>query len=919
MAETRELNFPRYAHVEGHTDVCYSEDGKYLITCGQDGDLRIWNGIEDSDPIEKCVGSQAYAVHQKGDVLYVGDDHHTLEVHTFPGAELIDTLTRFTAPVCCLDSSKDGQLVAAGGCDSIIQVINKDSKKVLNFSGHKSPILSVKIDPLCEFLVSSSCDGSVKIWNMQNTNVVHEWANVIASSNAFQHSKVKCTPLWEPKDGNLLAIPFGKEVKFFQRDVWRELFTVHDYRLSDQEITVISWSKCGRYLAAGTNEGYVVAWNVGSKVVVLHAKCKERHCIRSLVWCPRVGDNTLAYCDDHGQLGLIENACSDDEIFDENTDAILADGDDVFGSDLLLGDDEESGDNVISLEKIKNESGFGTQNGFHAEDDDDNSNLSSSKYIPKTSILPTVNLQNAFQPCSTPVHLQRRFMIFNDVGYARQTNTEEENVIDVDFHDNTIHHAFRIKNVLGHTIAALCREALVLGCEIQDDVPSKVVCVLLNSWDGNREWTIDLPVNEDIVGLAITSNWVAVATSLHYLRLFTLAGGQREILSVPGPIVAISGSENRLVAVHHCGSPIPDEQNLRYCVFKIDDRVEEVYSGYVPLTPKTTLRWIGFSDYGSLCVLDSIGTLQILLKTYWTPLCYVDDAWKDSTNHYFVIGVNEARQDVRCILCKGSYYPSTTPHPFLNEIPWQIPLCDINQEKGELEEKFWRSSIALEILPEGDGQQYCKELMTMFLKLFALACKSGHNMRALDLCKLIRSEQSLNLALKYAMRVGNSSLAEKITEVIENYSSRDCESPQPIHSRQFKSYDTASTSNSNTGYASQQSQDMFSEKYNSCNNTHNSVESSSILETIKKKQDKQLLNESYDIDRAINPFQKKSFDQANISDATLSPLDQKDESVSLNNKKRKSDVNDVVSCDDSILKSKKPKGVSKLSSFVFKK
>lgn len=65
---------------------------------------------------------------------------------------------------------------------------------------------------------------------------------------------------------------------------------------------------------------------------------------------------------------------------------------------------------------------------------------------------------------------------------------------------------------------------------------------------------------------------------------------------------------------------------MRYCVYKIDSTVESVHSGYVPLAPKSTLRWVGFSDYGSLCILDSIGTLQIFLKTYWTPLCYVDDS-----------------------------------------------------------------------------------------------------------------------------------------------------------------------------------------------------------------------------------------------------------------------------------------------------
>lgn len=82
-----------------------------------------------------------------------------------------------------------------------------------------------------------------------------------------------------------------------------------------KEITVISWSNCGRYIAAGTNIGYIFVWNISSKVIVLHAECKERYSIRSLVWCPKDGDNTLAYCDDHGQLGLVENACSEDDFY----------------------------------------------------------------------------------------------------------------------------------------------------------------------------------------------------------------------------------------------------------------------------------------------------------------------------------------------------------------------------------------------------------------------------------------------------------------------------------------------------------------------------------------------------------------------------------------------------------------------------
>lgn len=73
-----------------------------------------------------------------------------------------------------------------------------------------------------------------------------------------------------------------------------------------------------------------------------------------------------------------------------------------------------------------------------------------------------------------------------------------------------------------------------------------------------------------------------------------------------------------------------------------------------------------------------------------------------------------------------------------------------------------------------------------------MACKSGHDMRALELCKLIRSEQYLNLALKYAMRVGNSSLATKITTIIENETKVD-DDPKPVtYSELFNGPSTSS-------------------------------------------------------------------------------------------------------------------------------
>lgn len=45
---------------------------------------------------------------------------------------------------------------------------------------------------------------------------------------------------------------------------------------------------------------------------------------------------------------------------------------------------------------------------------------------------------------------------------------------------------------------------------------------------------------------------------------------------------------------------------------------------------------------------------------------------------------------MRCILCKGSHYPHTTPRPIVTEVPLTIPLCDPESIKSQQEAQIWR-------------------------------------------------------------------------------------------------------------------------------------------------------------------------------------------------------------------------------------
>ncbi|KAG8239086.1 hypothetical protein J437_LFUL018806, partial [Ladona fulva] len=145
-------NIPtRYAHADGHTDICYSEDGKYMITCGSDGDARIWNGIEDDDPFSTVVGERAIAVAIKDDHFYIGNDNNHVQAYSLKGKSRDGIITRFTAPVTHIAVSKDGRTIVSGS-DMSIHVTDKETLKDKILNGHKAPILGVAIDPKEKYL-----------------------------------------------------------------------------------------------------------------------------------------------------------------------------------------------------------------------------------------------------------------------------------------------------------------------------------------------------------------------------------------------------------------------------------------------------------------------------------------------------------------------------------------------------------------------------------------------------------------------------------------------------------------------------------------------------------------------------------------------------------------------------------------------
>lgn len=791
----------RFAHSEGHTDVAYSDNGKYIITCGHDGEVRVWAGIEDDDNHTLCVAEEkANAVVQQGSRMFVSTDDNLVQAYTFPEYKRDGVITRFTAPVTDIAVSPSGKFLVAGSCDMEVHVSNlKDSGQDIVLSGHSAPLIGVAIDPKDEYVVSSSCDGTVKVWDIELKECIKKW-DCVPKGNNFFTTPVLARAAWQPSGKHYLAVPNGKEIDIYERSTWSHITSLTSSSCSEP-FSLTAFSPCGNYLAAVAHS-VICIWDINNFSKLTNFTHERGHKICGLQWNPST-TGEVAYCDVMGQLGTIENllpqagsvnakpAPAESElggltVSDINDLNALKDLDGLGFDD----DDDDDNENAISLDKIKNEVSMtfdDNDKSSKGPDDDTHSVVSGS-----TRVGMKVNAQPVFQPSSTPEALQHRFMVWNNVGIIRCINNHEENSIDIRFHDTAVHHAIHMNNILGHTVASLSTKAVVLACPASDDTSSKVVCILLNAWDGTQEWVTSLPSGESAVAVAVGHSWLAVATDSNNLRIFCLAGTQRQVLSIPGTLVCLAGCKDKLISIFHRGIGLPEEQNLWYQLMTINPE-GALYCGPtqpLPLSPMSTLKWIGFTDECSPCTMDSEDMLRILpaRSHCWMPICNTKDHAKGQSDHFFIVGISEQFQNIRAVLCRGAYYPPTTPLPIVSELPFQLPFCEMETEKSQIEETLWRSQLVLSTMKaiidttkddedlllaekcKADAEKTIKESL---IKLFALSTRGGLEMRGIELCHLMPSAQVAELAAKYALKSGRALLADRVSNIISTKRDRE--------------------------------------------------------------------------------------------------------------------------------------------------
>lgn len=756
----------RYAHTTGYTSLLYTDNSEFIVTCGSDGDIRKWRGIDDDDPSSNCLGEFVICLAQKQDKLLASTDRNTVQAYTFPDIDNDGTLMRFTAPVICIKVK--GDYVVAGSEDTKIKVLKEDESQPIDLDGHKGPVLALDVHPKGTYVASAGGDGVIKIWNLLEGGKEIKEINGLPKANSFENAKCYGTPCFEPQNGNHLAYVNSKEVCVLNTTSWEIQCSLTEDKLRGV-YTCCQFSKDGLFIAAATDKGEISVFDFTKRQSLkCEAPPSECQAITSIAWSTK-NNEELAYCDATGQLGTIFSPGADarinqDLMADANGmindfgDIEFAD-DEAKDGDELKNDEDDEDDNAVSIEKLKNK--IMSYADSELADDDTKDSLDRRSVTPSTECYGAgfknvLKQQAAFQPSSTPTHLEHRYLVWNSVGIVTLHSDGSDGAIDVEFHDASVHHSLHIPNYNNHNMASLSCAVLAMAAENS----SKLVCITLAA-SGNKEWSIQLPDCESVEALCATSRLVAVSTSMQFLRIFTVMGTQREVISLPGPVVCLSGYEDRIMIAYHTAPSSEKQQNLEAILVQTSGLKLKCQNIKLPLTPERQLAWVGFSDCGSPVFSDSMGLVQLfsLKSNCWFPVCDTMKQSSSVSNNFFVISLSERSQILQAVLCRGTSYPMTTPRPMVQELPLQLPLCDMESEKSTLEDSMLKASI----MSMDNAEKTVKETA---IKLFALACRSEMEMRAKELIETIACTDLLMLAVKYANKLGRIHLSDRLSELL---------------------------------------------------------------------------------------------------------------------------------------------------------
>lgn len=198
--ETGEFITELSGHTMGISDIAFSPiNADVIASCSDDMTIRLWS-IEAKKCI-KILKKHTYHVTtikftSKGNILISGSADETITIWDLSSGKTLKTLAAHADPVLSICLTPDNTIIISASYDGLMRLFDLETGQCLktltyNSTSHGTatasindtlnfPISNVEISPNGKYILSSSLDGVIRLWDYMNNKIIKTY-NGIAS------------------------------------------------------------------------------------------------------------------------------------------------------------------------------------------------------------------------------------------------------------------------------------------------------------------------------------------------------------------------------------------------------------------------------------------------------------------------------------------------------------------------------------------------------------------------------------------------------------------------------------------------------------------------------------------------------------------------------------------------------------------
>ncbi|RLV96510.1 Serine/threonine-protein kinase svkA [Spathaspora sp. JA1] len=184
-------------HTKGISDIVYSPINSNIIaSCSDDLTIRLWS-IQSKKCI-KILRKHTYHITRlkfvsKGNILISGSADETITIWDITSGRILTTLAAHSDPVSSICLTPDNSMIISASYDGLMRLFDLETSQCLKTLTYNAshgtatastndvlnfPISNVEISPNGLYILSSSLDGLIRLWDYMNNKVIKTYQGV---------------------------------------------------------------------------------------------------------------------------------------------------------------------------------------------------------------------------------------------------------------------------------------------------------------------------------------------------------------------------------------------------------------------------------------------------------------------------------------------------------------------------------------------------------------------------------------------------------------------------------------------------------------------------------------------------------------------------------------------------------------------